>query len=332
MNATRRSFIWSAVTCGVLLSTRATGQQPKRLPRVALVLGVVPPAEMAGADPPHPFALAFVHALRDVGLVDGRNIVIERRSAEGRGIEHMKELMQEVVSLNVDVIVTTGPGVSAAKNATDRIPIVGLVDNPLDTGLIDSLPRPGHNITGFGESSPAIYGKQLQLLKEAAPAISRVAVVGWHQSAEPSRRSRVEAEAAARDLRLKLLWLGVDKPEEFDEAFAAIVRERGDALIAIGTHVNYAHRRRIADFALKQRMPSLGFADAGMLMDYGADVVEGFRHAAVFVKKILDGAKPAELPFEQPTKYLLTINLRTAKVLGITIPQSLLARAGEVIQ
>jgi putative ABC transport system substrate-binding protein len=287
---------------------------------------------MAGADPSHPLAREFVHALRDAGLVEGRNIIIERRSAEGQGLQRILELMQEVVSLNVDVIVTTGPGVRAAKDATDRIPIVGVVDNPLDSELIDSLARPGHNITGFGASSPAIYGKELQLLKEAAPTISRVAMIGWRRSAEPRRSSRVEAEIAARELRLSLLWLGVDKPEQFEAAFAAITRERADALIAQGTHVNYAHRQRIADFALKRRMPSLGFADAGMLMDYGADDVEGLRRAAVFVRKILDGAKPADLPFEQPTKYLLAINLRTAKALGITIPQSLLARADEVIQ
>ena len=287
---------------------------------------------MAGPDPAHPFVRAFVHSLRDLGLIEGRDIVIVRRSAEGRGLPSMATLMQEVIGLDVDVIVTTGPGVKAAKDATGRIAIVGLVDDPLDSGLIDSLARPGHNVTGLGESSPVIYGKQLQLLKEVAPTISRVAVIGWHHMARERRTSRAEADAAARALGLDLLWLGVDQREDFEAAFIAIVRARSDALIALGTHVNFGHRQLIADFALKQRLPSIGFPDAGMLMSYESDNTETFRRAAVYVKKILDGAKPGDLPFEQPMKYSLIINLKTAKALGLMIPQSLLLRADEVIQ
>jgi len=327
VDRTRRLVVRGVAICVVLAAARVGAQQKARVPRIALVFGIVPVTEMSGSDPANPFARDFMRGLRDVGLVEGRNIVIERRSAEGRGIERLTAVMQEVVKLNVDVIVTTGPGVAAARNATARIPIVGVVDNPLDNGLIDSLARPGHNVTGFGESSPAIYGKRLQLLKEAAPAIARVAVVGWHHQSDPRRESYVAAEAAARDLRLSLIWVGVDKPEEFDAAFATIIRERADALDALGTHVNYAHRQRIADFALKQRMPSIGFADVGMLLDYGSDVTDGLRRAAVYVKRILDGANPGELPFEQPTKYVLEINHETAKALGLTLPQSLLLRA-----
>ena len=333
MKTTRRSFIVGVAAGAALASGRATGQQRKRLPRVALVFGAIPVAEMAGADPVHAYARAFVHGLRDLGLVEGRDIVIERRSAEGRGRERLDALMQEVVGLGVDVIVTTGPGAEAAQRATDRIPIVGLVSNVLDAGLVDSLSRPGRNLTGIGENAPAIFGKELQLLKEAAPAISRVAVIGWRPRPGPLPRWHIELEAAARASQLELLWLNVDKPEEFDAAFATIVRERADALYAVGNHVNFAHDRRLADFALKQRLPSVGFPEAGMLLSYGpSDFVEDFRRAALYVKKILDGAKPADLPWQQPTKYSLTINLKTAKALGLTIPEPLLLRADEVIQ
>ena len=185
--------------------------------------------------------------------------------------------MQEVVGLGVDVIVTVGtPGVRAAQSATDRIPIVGLVANVVDAGLIDSLARPGRNLTGFGTDNPGMYGKQLQLLKEAAPAIKRVAIIGYRASPGPHAASRVATEAAARALNLELLWLGVDALEDFEPAFATIVRERVDAIYALGTIINFKHAPRIADFALKQRLPSIGFAEAGMLMDYGADIEDGF--------------------------------------------------------
>ena len=325
----------AAIRCiaavAVLASVCAVGQQPKRLPRVALVFGSVPAAEMAGADPVHPYARAFVHGLRDLGLVDGRNIVLVRRSSEGRP-ERLAALMQEVIGEGVDVIVTTGPGVKAAAHATDRIAIVGVVSNALDTGAIASLARPGRNVTGVGEDNPEIYGKQLQLLKEAVPAISRVAVIAYSPPNGSQARWRVEMEAAARRLRLELLWLSADKPEDLDAAFATIVRERADALYADGNHVNYAQRKRIGDFALKQRLPSFGFPEDGMLLSYWDDLADNMRRAAGYVKKILNGAKPSELPFEQSQKYTLTINLNTAKSLGLTIPPAVLLRADEKIQ
>lgn len=332
MKVTRRSFICGVTAVVALASVCATGQQTKRLPRVALVFGSVPVAEMAGANPIHPYARAFVHALRDLGLVDGRNMVLVRRSSEGHP-DRLPALMEEVVRDGVDVIVTTGPaGVKAAQRATDRIAIVAVVSNALDTGAINSLARPGKNVTGVGLDSPEIAGKQLQLLKEAAPAISRVAVIAFSPPPGPRDRWRVEMDAAARALRLELLWLGADKPEDLDAAFATIIRERADALYASGNHVNYAQRQRIADFALKQRLPSLGFADEGMLLSYEDDLADNLRHAANYVKKILDGAKPADLPFDQPEKYTLTINLKTANALRLTIPQPLLLRADEKIE
>jgi putative ABC transport system substrate-binding protein len=328
----RRSFIRVVATITAVASLRVIGQQNQRLPRVALVFGSVPAAEMAGADPVHPYARAFIHALRDLGLVDGRNIVLVRRSSEGHP-DRLPELMEEVVRSGVDVIVTTGPaGIRAAQRATDRIAIVAVVSNALDTGVINSLARPGKNVTGIGSDTPEIAGKELQLLKESAPAISRVAVVASSPPAGPLERWRVEMDAAARALGVQLLWLAADKPEDLDAAFATIVSERADALYAVGNHVNYAQRQRIADFALKQRLPSVGFAEEGMLLSYEDDLADNLRRAAGYVKKILDGTRPADLPFEQPEKYTLTINLKTAKALGLTIPQSLRSRADEVIE
>jgi putative ABC transport system substrate-binding protein len=287
---------------------------------------------MAGPDPVNSTARAFVHALRDVGLVDRQNIVIERRSAEGRGPERLAALMQEVVGLGVDVIVAQGTGVLAAQRATNQIAIVGVLDNVIDTGLVESLARPGGNVTGIGASDPASYGKELQLLKEAAPAISRVAVIALRPPPGPRASWRVAIDAAARSLRMDVLWVTVDGEEDLEAAFTTIIRERADALDATANHINYAHRRRIADFALQQRLPSIGYAEDGMLLDYSFDDDEVMRRVAAQVKKILGGAKPGDLPYEQPTKFVLTVNLKTAKSIGLTIPQSLLLRADEVIR
>lgn len=329
---TRRTFLRGFAICVGLAAVRARGQRIERIPRIALVFGAASLADMAGPDPIDSSVRAFVHSLRDLGLVDGRNIVIERRSAEGHGPERMAALMQEMVGLGVNVIVTTGNGVSAAQRATDRIAIVGLVDTILDTGLVDSLARPGGNVTGIGVSSAEGYGKELQLLKEAAPAVSRVAVMANRPLPGPRESWRVEIDAAARRMRTHVLWLTVDTAGDIEAAFATIVRERADALDVLPNHINYAHRRRIADFALKQRLPSIGLAEDGMLLDYSAEQEEVMRRVAVQVKKILDGAKPSDLPFEQPTRFVLTINLKTAKALGLTIPQSLLLRADKVIR
>jgi putative ABC transport system substrate-binding protein len=331
VKSTRRRLIRAVAIVAALATVRATGQQAHRLPRVALVFGSVPLKEMTGSDPVHPYARAFVHGLRDLGLVDGRDIVLVLRSSEGY-LDRLPVLMEEVVRQGVDVIVTTGAGVRAAKRATDRIAIVGVVGNALDTGAIGSFARPGGNVTGIGQDNPEVYGKQLQLLKEVAPAISRVAVIASSPLDGPRARWRGEMDKAARALRLELLWLSADKPEDLNAAFERIVREHADALYADGNHVNYAQRQRIADFALKQRLPSFGFVEEGMLLSYWDDLADAMRRAAGYVKKILSGAKPADLPFEQSEKYTLTINLKTAKALGVTVPRELLLRADEVIQ
>ena len=331
MTTSRRLFIGSVATAVVLASTRASGQQAGRIPRIAFVANFSV-AEGMGPNPVDLNVRTFVHGLRDLGLVDGRNIIVDRRSTEGR-IDRLPELMQEVVGRGVDVIVTVGgPAVWAAHRATDQIAIVGLVDEVLDMGLIDSLARPGHNLTGIGESDVALHGKRLQLLKEAAPSISRVAVITYKQGPNDRGDWRRQLDAAARALRLDVLWLAVDASEDFAAAFATIVRTRANAIYATATHVNDANAELIADFALKHRLPSFGFPDKGMLLGYESDEKESLRRAAGFVKKILEGAKPGEIPFEQPTKFELVINLKTAKALELTIPRSMRSRANELIE
>jgi putative ABC transport system substrate-binding protein len=274
----------------------------------------------------------FVQALRDLGLVNGHNVLIEPRSVEGRP-DRMPALMQEMVNLDVDVIVTFGsPGVRAALRATDRIAIVGLIDNISDTGLIDTLAKPGHNFTGISENFPELDGKRLQMLKEAAPSITRVAVLGYRLFPGQSLKSRAAFEAAARTMGIDVLWIGVDAPEDIEAAFATILRERVQAVYANGTHVNYANAKRIANFTLQHGLPSFGFPKEGMLMTYEANFDEMLRRAALLVKKILQGVKPADLPFEQPTKFELVINTRTAKALGLTISTSMLQRADALIE
>lgn len=328
----RREFcIGGAAIGAALASTRAAGQQAKRMPRVALV-GNFLVAEATGPEPINPEVRAFVRGLRSLGLVDGRTITIVRRSDEGM-VERVPAIMKELVMQGVDVIVTSGgPAVWAAHEATEQIPIVGLVDDVLDMGIIDSLARPGHNLTGIGESDPMLHGKRLQLLKEAAPSISRVAVICYGQGPNDRGNWRRQLDAAGHAMKLEVLWLSVDVPQEFEAAFAAIVGKRADAIYATTTHVNDLNAKLISGFALKQRLPAFGFPEEGMLLGYWADYNEVFRRAAAYVKKILDGAKPGDLPFEQPTKFELIVNLRTAKALGLAIPRSMLLRASEVIE
>jgi putative tryptophan/tyrosine transport system substrate-binding protein len=329
----RRAFIGTAAVAALMLSSRANAQRAEKLPRVALVFNNIPAAELSD----HRIARAFVDGLRDLGLVEGRNIVIERRSAEGR-YERFPSLMQELLALHVDVIVAIGRSVGAARRATDTIPIVAVGTDDLDAdGSAASLARPGRNVTGLsGEVDLGVaHGKRLQLLTEAAPKASRVAFLS--QRSRPSDRFWHPAtEAAARALGLKLLWVGADTPEELEAAFAAIAKDRVDALVLDGTPVNYGHMRSISEFAAKLRLSAIYTfregPEAGGLMSYGSNLADLFRRAATFVDRILKGAKPGDLPIEQPTKFELVINLKTAKALGLTIPQTLLHRADEVIQ
>ena len=330
----RRTFIGTAAVGALVLSSRANAQRAGKLPRVALVFSNIPVAGITD----HRLAQALVDGLRDLGWIEGRNIMIERRSAEGR-YERLPTLMQELLALPVDVIVATGTAAWAAMRATDTIPIVSLAIEDLDAegrGAA-SLARPGRNVTGITSEVglTLLNGKRLQLLTEAFPKASRVAFLGG--SFRTSDKTwRPAAEAAARALGLTLLWVGVDTPEQFEAAFAVIAKDRANALSVDGTAVNYVHMRSISEFAAKLRLPAIYTyregPEAGGLMSYGSNFADLFRRAAMFVDKILKGAKAGDLSIEQPTKFELVINLKTAKVLGLTIPQSLLLRADEVIE
>jgi len=280
---------------------------------------------------------AFLRKLRELGWVEGQNLVIEYRWAEGN-VERLPDLAAELVRRKVDVIVApAGSAALAAKNATSSIPIVMIFpSDPVEMGLVASLRRPGGNITGTTFTpGPEIFGRQLQILKETIPRASRVAILS--NPADPSFALQVrEVEAAARTLHMRLQHVEARGPEQFDSAFAAMARERADALLVNGTSTFLAHRVRLAELAVKNRLPTMysfrESVEAGGLMAYAVNMAAFVERAAVYVDKILKGAKPADLPVEQPTKFELVVNLKTAKALGLTIPRSLLARADEVIQ
>jgi putative ABC transport system substrate-binding protein len=282
---------------------------------------------------------AFRQGLRDLGYVEGRNVVIEYRSAEGK-YERLPALAAELVALKVDVIVVTStPAALAAKQATRTIPIVlAWAGDPVGSGLVTSLARPGGNVTGLSVLAPELVGKRLELLKQAVPGVNRVAVL-WHPGDYAERTDKdmlKEADVAARALGVRLQFVEARGPEDFDRAFSDMTRARADAVTVQSTNVFFIERRRLVDLAAKNRLPAMyltrEFVDAGGLMAYGPNVADLFRRAATYVDKILKGAKPGDLPVEQPTKFELVINLRTAKALGLTIPQSLLGRADEIIQ
>jgi putative ABC transport system substrate-binding protein len=278
---------------------------------------------------------AFRHGLRELGWIDGRNITIEYRWAEGRP-ERMRELAEELVRLNVDVIVVPSSiYTEAAKRATSTIPIIFMSHaGPIESGHVDSLARPGGNITGLSVMLPEMSAKGLELLNEVVPGLARVGVI-W-DPATPSHTPGLRAvELAAPVLKLKLQTLPVRAATEYDEAFAAMSRERADAVLILGTPLYFAGAGRLAELALKHKLPMYGpieFAKAGGLVSYGPNRVDLFRRGAIFVDKVLKGDNPADLPIEQPTKYELVINLKTAKALGLEVPPTLLARADEVIE
>jgi putative ABC transport system substrate-binding protein len=280
---------------------------------------------------------AFLRKLRELGWVEGQNLAVEYRWAEGN-VERLPGLAAELVRRKMDVIVApAGSAALAAKNATSSIPIVMIFpSDPVELGLVASLSRPGGNITGTAFTpGPEIFGKQLQFLTEMVPRASRVAMLS--NPVDPSfALQMIEVEATARALRVRLQPLEARGPEDFDGAFAAMARERADALLVGGTSTFLAHRARLAELALKGRLPTMfsfrECVDAGGLMAYAVNMVDFVGHAAVYVDKILRGAKPADLPVEQPTKFELIINLKATKALGITVPQTLLLRADEVIQ
>jgi ABC-type uncharacterized transport system substrate-binding protein len=282
---------------------------------------------------------AFRQGLRDLGYIEGRNVVIEIRSAEGK-LERLPALAAELVALRVDVILAAGtPHALAAKQATRTIPIVFAAGtDPVMDGLVTSLARPGGNVTGLSSLGSELVAKRLELLKQAVPGVSRVAVL-WHPGALGERTEKdmlKEAEVAARALGVRLQFVEARGPADFDRAFSDMTRARVDALTLLTSTMFLSERRRLVALAAKHRLPAVypwrDVVDAGGLMSYGPDLADLFRRAATYVDKILKGAKPGDLPVEQPTKFELVINLKTAKALGLTIPQSLLQRADEVIQ
>jgi putative ABC transport system substrate-binding protein len=278
----------------------------------------------------------FREGLRDLGYVEGRNIVIEYRWAEGK-YERFPELIAELVALNVDIIVTAGtPAALAVKRAMLKIPLVmAAVGDPVGTGLVASLARPGGNVTGLTAIAPDLEAKRLELLKKVVPKVSRVSFL-----LNPDNALRVESEkqarAAAKVLDIDVQFVGVREDSHFDQAFDTIARERPDAFIVLADRVFLHNRARIVDFAARNRLPAVypyrELVEAGGLMSFGPNYAEMHRRAATYVDKILRGAKPADLPVEQPTKFELIINLKTAKGLGFTISPSLLVQADEAIE
>jgi len=287
----------------------------------------------ATAESSAPLLAALTAGLHDLRLIEGRNFTFERRYADGR-LEQLPELAAELVRLRVDVIVTGGnQHVAAAQRATATVPIVFVAaSDPVDAGFIASLAKPGGNITGLtGLPSQEILGKNLALLKEVLPKLSRVGLLG--QVLSPGGLGALEA--AARQLKVALEVVDVRSPDDFEGAFTALVARRVDAVIVGGGPLTYLRRQQIADWARMHRLPAVHilkeYAEAGLLMTYGPDLPHLYRRAASYVVKILDGAKPGDLPVEQPSKFQLVINLKTASALGVTIPRDVLLKADELI-
>jgi putative tryptophan/tyrosine transport system substrate-binding protein len=307
----------------------AEAQQPAKVPRIGFLGNSTAALEANLVGP-------FREGLRDLGYVEGRNVLIEYRWAEGK-YERFPALIAELIALKVDVIVTAGtPSTLAVKKAATSVPLVMVaVGDPVGTGIVASLARPGGNITGLSSIAPELEGKRLELLREVIPKLSHIAVL-WNPANAYQVSSEKEVRAAAQVLRMKVQSLGVRTPEELDEAFAAIVRERPGALLVLADRLFLHNRQRIMDFATKNRLPGVHayreLVEAGGLMSFGPSYGGMHRHAALYVDKILKGSKPADLPVEQPAKFDLVINLKAAKALGLTIPQSVLLRATEVIQ
>ena len=306
----------------------AEAQQPARVPRIGYLSATSPSAISDRTE-------AFRQRLSELGYVEGKNIVIDYRYAEGK-LDRLPALAAELVRLKVDVIVTAGPSPTRpAKEATSIIPIVMAFDNdPVGNGFVASLAHPGGNI-GLSTLRPELSGKQVELLKEIIPRLARVVILGTSTSPGYAQHLR-EIELAAGALKVKLQYLDVLNPKDIETAFRAAGKGRADAVLVQSTPVLFSQRRQTTDLAVKNRLPAIydttEFLEDGGLMSYGANRSDLFRRAAVYVDKILKGAKPADLPLEQPTKFELVINLKTAKQIGLTIPPNVLARADKVIK
>jgi putative ABC transport system substrate-binding protein len=316
------------VMTGLALAVSVSGasvQSADRIPRVGI---------LRTGSPPDPFVEAFRQGLRDLGYVEGQNVSLEYRWADGRD-ERLPRLAAELVRLRVDVIVAGGSQARVAQRATTTIPIVMPVANdPVGEGLVASLARPGGNVTGLSFLSEELPGKWLELLREAFPGTSRVVVL-WHPASEAGQLK--VAEAAARSLGVHLQLLKVERTEDLQPAFAVAHRDRAEAVVTLSSPFFGAHRTRLVGLAARYRLPAVYpqgefVTGSGGLMSYGPNLRDLFRRAATYVDKVLKGARPGDLPIEQPTRFELVLNLKTAKALGLSFPPSLLARADEIVQ
>ena len=316
---------------GLALVPLSTGaQQAEKVPRIGYLAA---PSRFDR----QPLRDAFVQGLRELGWVEGKDVVIEQRWAEGRA-DRLSELAAELVRLRVDVMFAASTAVAvAAKNATSTIPIVvPTMSNPVKLGLVASVARPGGNVTGLSYSvGLEIFSKQLELLKQTVPKVRRVAILS--NPANPSHAGTIgDLKVAARSLGVQLQFLEARGPDDFAGAFAVMTRERLGCLFVVSDPIFDFHRARLAELAVKSRLPTMHGTriqtEAGGLMSYGIDIRDNFRRAATYVDKILKGAKPGDLPVEQPSKFELVINVKTAKALGLTIPQSVLGRADQIIE
>src|SRR6266699_4728166 len=320
----RRDFIRVVGGAAAAWPLTARAQQPKRIPKVGILLFAQ--ADLAGIDP-------FLRGLEALGYVDGKTVSLEYRDAAGK-YERAQQLTEELVRLNPDVIFSFGgdlaPGI---KKATSTIPIVVVVSNdPVKAGLVASLARPGGNITGLTYVHDMLAGKSVELLKDTVPSVSRVAILWNPNHADPEFR---ETERASRTLGVQLQSLEVREPGDYDGAFQAAIRERVEALIVLSARLMALNRRRIGDFVERNRLIMVGvpswLTENGGLLNYGPNVPELTRRSATYVDKILRGARPADLPMQQPTAFELTVNVKRAKELGITVPPTVIARADKVI-
>ena len=326
----RRKFFGLALSTLLLaLFFSAEAQQPKKVPRIGFLSATSLSVISARIE-------ALRQGLRELGYVEGKNIIIEYRWAEGKP-ERLPDLAAELVRLKVDLIVTTGPTVTrAAKEATNTIPIVMAQDSdPVKSGFVTSLARPGGNITGLSTLAAEVSGKRLELLKEIIPKLSRVAVLGI--STRPGNaQSLKEVELAAGTFKVQVQYLDVLDVKKIDTAFRAATKGRAEAVLVLQSPFFNSQRKQIVDLAIKSRLPAIypqtDYTEAGGLMYYGTNTPDLFRRAATYVDKILKGAKPADLPVEQPKKFEFIINLKAAKQIGLTIPPNVLARADKVIR
>jgi putative ABC transport system substrate-binding protein len=332
MRAMKKAAVLSILVVAILLVVRvvAEAQQPKKVPRIGYLAATSSSTISARTE-------AFRQGLRELGYEEGKNIVIEWRYAEGK-LDRLPALAAELVRLKVDVIVTGGPASTRpAKQATATIPIVmAFDDDPVGSGFAASLARPGGNITGLATLAPEISGKQLGLLKEVLPKLSRVAVLGGDVTRPGTPQALREINLAADGFRVQVQYLEVRGPKDIETAFRAASKERADAVLVLATPVLFSQRRQVAELAVKTRLPAMyydpQFVEAGGLMFYGVSITDLDRRAATYVDKILKGAKPADLPVEQPKKFDFVVNLKAAKQIGLTIPQNVLARADKVIK